>query len=411
LTDRYIPKFDLRSGGNVWSLDLRDNMLTDKAIDVLYGWLLPSLPMQFTDNNVRNYHPPPSYGQDYESSRDTTNGIVALRSDTKDDFIEHLKTNPNTNLDIDPLERRTGLTHLYLSGNKLSSAGVRKLLTQTNRLNVLDVGSVRDMTEMQFKVGRATSWDQTKSVSGIKISSNYNIKSLRIHHSLVTCMPTAMAGSASNENANTPTSFSIRHLLAAESIGRARVENNYAAFRPIDNSLMETLELTGVPTKSYGFLIDRLVAFLEACRKQEVELSGARVTTHRRAPEVLPGLKTLRLEFIPPNDLESTAPSHRGSVSGDSDADAFSAASNKDFSFFSDADELERPLQRLDADSRSSTGFRDMPLSEAGPLKDVVEELKKARREAGENKWGGNLEIMLPQSTQPSTEWRGGIFS
>ncbi|KIM96461.1 hypothetical protein OIDMADRAFT_20811 [Oidiodendron maius Zn] len=161
------------------------------------------------------------------------------------------------------------------------------------------------------------------------------------------------------------------------------------------NCVIESLTLTGIPTKSYGYLIEKLIEFLDACRMQEEELSNARVTTHRRAPQVLPGLKTLRLEFLPPDTLESTRSAARGSISGDADAEAFSAASNEDFSFFSE--DIKPPIRRLTLGSRGNSDVEQSTDTKEKPLRDVVEELKRARREAGGNKWRGDLELLLPQ--------------
>ena len=397
LTDRYIPKLELRSGRNLWSLDLRDNFLTDTAIETLAGWFLPTLPLRFSDPTLGLYYLPPIYGREHEPSQDGTDGTVALRSDTKDDFLQHMGTGPQARVDIEPLLKQTGLTHLYISGNKITSAGVRQLLSKTNRLNVLDVGSVRDTKDTQFKSRRAISWDQVRSPSSLGIANSYNLKSLRIHHSIVTCMPTITVASASNEGARIPTRYSLQNLLAAEGIGHARIKGGTSTFTPMKNCILETLTLTGIPTKSYGHLVEKLIAFLVACRKQEQELADARVTTHRRAPPVLPGLKTLRLEFLAPDSVD---PTHRGSVSGDPDAEVFSEASKEDFSFF--PDEAERPATPVRRPTLSDVGNSDVgpaPAARDPPLLDVLEELKRARREAGENKWGGNLEIILPLSS------------
>ena len=397
LTDSYLPRFELRRGYNLWSLDLRDNFLTDATINSLAGWFYPTLPLQFRQTSVGLYQLPPQYGRDQDLLQDGTDGTVAFRSDSKDDFLRHMALHSHTaNMpDADPLFKHTGLTHLYLSNNKFTSTGIRKLLANTNRLHVLDVGTVRDTDDTQFKSRHAISWDQVKGASSLIIANSYHLSSLRIHHSIMTCMPTVTVASANNEGARSPTSYSLQHLEAAEELGQSRILNKIITFAPMKNCVIESLTLTGIPTKSYGYLVEKLIEFLDACRKQEEELSNARLTTHRRAPQVLPGLKTLRLEFLPPDTLESTRSAARGSISGDADAEAFSAASNEDFSFFSE--DIEPPMRRLTLGSRGNSDVGQSTDTKEKPLKDVVEELKRARREAGGNKWGGDLELLLPQ--------------
>jgi hypothetical protein len=396
LTDNYLPRLGLRNGHNLWSVDLRDNFLTDGCITSLSDWFLPMLPLRSPFASGL-YRPPPRYGGYHESTQDE---VVALRSDTKDDFMQHMERNSHATdmADVDPLLRHTGLTHLYIAGNKITSNGVRQLFLLTNRLNVLDIGTVRDRStfDTQFKSRHAISWDQAKMSASLGITNSYSLSSLRIHHSIVTCMPTVTVASTGNEGARTPTSYSTQYLHAAEEIARSRILKGATSFVPMKNCIIETLTLTGIPTKSYGYLIEKLIAFLAACRKQEEELSKARVTTNRRAPQVLPGLKTLRLEFLPPDTIEATPSRGRGSISGDPDAEAFSAASDEDFSFF--AEPMDRPIHRLSWNSGENSELGQDSAATDETLKDVVEELKRARREAGENKWGGNLELVLPHT-------------
>lgn len=395
LTDSCLPKFGIRNGHKLWSVDLRENLLTDAAISSLSDWFLPKLPLRFSHPTVGLYRHPPTYHQNQQSSDNSADETMPHRSDTADDFLRHMAANPHVieNAETDPLLRHTGLTHLYLADNKITADGVRQLLLLTNRLHVLDVGISRDSKDTLFKSRHAVSWDHGQSYPSLGIANSYHLSSLRIHHSIITCMPT-VSPVAGNEGITSPSTYSLRHLYAAEKLARGRTYKGTPGFTPMKNCIIETLILTGIPTKSYGFLIEKLISFLHACRNQERELANLRTNTHRRAPEVLPGLKTLRLEFLPPDTIESIAFAGRGSVSGDPDADVFSEASNEDFSFFTD--NTERPAQRLSLDSRENSSVGQKSTDIDGPLKDVVEELKKARREAGENKWGGNLELVLP---------------
>ena len=135
---------------------------------------------------------------------------------------------------------------------------------------------------------------------------------------------------------------------------------------------------------------------------------------------MVPGLRVLRLEFQKVTDTTPLTPS---SVSGDKDADAFHELSERDFSFFA----AERPplppasmkagssrrgstFSKADAAVSGSAGRRASSAMvrsdgsgpvvgqsrEMGELKDVVEELKRFRREPGG--WKGELQLLFPES-------------
>ncbi|KAF4629590.1 hypothetical protein G7Y89_g8555 [Cudoniella acicularis] len=138
LTDNLLPLEVLETDFKLWSLDIRDNLLTDQTIE--RSWRDENL----FENVPRYYRDAPNE----ETIRFDT--IVPLRPDDEAGFTSylrqhgHLAQHHRPVLDeSDPLLRTTGLTHLYISGNKLTFNGVRRLLLLTNRLQVLDIGSAR----------------------------------------------------------------------------------------------------------------------------------------------------------------------------------------------------------------------------------------------------------------------------
>ena len=214
------------------------------------------------------------------------------------------------------------------------------------------------------------------------------IEDLRIHHSLVTCVPTIGQG-------RLDLGYTPQHLHKAEKF--SEIEFQAAAFNPLCNYRLTSLTLTDIPLKSTGPTINRLITFLRLCARQEAILraastSGPRKTRH--SPRLLPGLRRLRLEFIQERSgMDDIGPS----VSGDQDADEFQAQSQGDFSFFADEKMPSSPMSR-----RSSVwgggGSAKSSLAELVETKDVCEELKIFRR--GENeggKWSGKLELVVPR--------------
>jgi hypothetical protein len=429
----------------LWSLDVRSNLFTDATVELLLAHFflepIPKSERARTDDqhlfeDVPEYQSPRDHG-DAWSHHDR---IVPLRPDSADPFMKHIlehNTFPSINDHPlggeDPILGGTGLTHLYISGNKLSSRGVNRLLTGTNRLQVLDVGSVEATSSSSFEmlyIPYTTAYAQldSKSVDGLARESRSRIENLRIHHSLVTLVPTILKAGASTNGYSAPL------VKAAEKIGQNHFRS-LSAFSPLDNYRITTLTLTDIPTKSYGFTISRLIDLLIQCKAQEERLCETTTTvrgkakySHRRAPQLLPGLKTLRLEFLP-EDTSTQLPPSGGSVSGDRDADTFLAESMGDFSFFDDPNTMSSVSRResaiaVGAPSTTASGTRYFPgipvaridtgkskldrgmqrpgspdllsYSEEGMAMDVVEELKKFRAGQAE-KWSGKLELVFPR--------------
>lgn len=170
---------------------------------------------------------------------------------------------------------------------------------------------------------------------------------------------------------------------------------HWTTFSPLDNFRLRELTLTGMPTKSFGPILCRLREFLALCAKQERILAAARAgVTHRRSPEVLSGLRVLRLEFVDVAvERGGVAVGGFASVSGDRDADVFLEESRGDFSFFDEAPSVASPVAALEASRRRV-------LEEAarvrGPcLVDVVAGLKEFR-DTAVLRWGGWLELVFP---------------
>lgn len=157
---------------------------------------------------------------------------------------------------------------------------------------------------------------------------------------------------------------------------------------PSDNHGVRHLTLTDIPKMSYGPTIKQLVKFLDACAEQEALLVKVKkeMVKNRRAPEILLGLRTLRLEFIHPELRVSGARGGFSAATGDEDAERFLAESVGDFSFFENEGEGSR--------DKGKEKEKVMEFEPREELLDVVDALKAYRVE-NKGKWSGKLEIVF----------------
>jgi hypothetical protein len=391
LTNGLLPECILSSHCCLWSLDIRHNFLDDQVLEVLNAKCFASkFPKPAEDAYL--YELPPTYDR-YDMLPIDALGPIILRSDTKEAF---LKPSILHGIDShDPLLYPTGLTHLYLSNNKFTAEGIETILRHSNRLQVLDIGTVRTSFGPYLHIpehpNRCTIWAQNHARTLIKREFSPVLASLRIHHSIVTLVPTITAKTSDL----VPSSYKPEYLKQAEALGQNLRSKGNTSFIPMENCSIKCLTLTGIPTKSYGFTIGRLKNFLRAASDQEKYLTGLQGGTSRRAPQLLKGLKTLKLEFLPEDSSSPFSPIG-GSISGDRDADAFLEESMGDFSFFEG--EKENESRRGSVITPVSTGGSSSwggAKSGEEPVLDVVEELKKFRRKSGE-RWGGKLVLLSP---------------
>ncbi|KAK3906469.1 hypothetical protein C8A05DRAFT_40741 [Staphylotrichum tortipilum] len=232
-----------------------------------------------------------------------------------------------------------GITHLHLNGNRISAAALAKLIRSSpGQLQHLECDS------LSFSLpdaAPAPSWLSRARLSGILGGAHLfrpvfsaNLQALRVHHSLVTQLPTL-------ELDGSPPLSPLESLWAAETLLLPRVELAYPeAFVPDMNPRLQSLVLTHIPRWSTGPLAEQLISFLRLASAQERAIQDARAAC-RRAPATVRGLRHVRLEFAPD-------PREEGGLDGDSDSDAAAAAagfdaaavmddSSKEFSFFGES--------------------------------------------------------------------------
>ncbi|KAG6291647.1 hypothetical protein E4U46_000900 [Claviceps purpurea] len=316
----------------LWSLDISDNSITDNVIQSMKAWCMPRLSLSSEEDRFIGarlvyrgggtdlYGPflsledeesggPLSHAERYcvdapryvaESSladqyhcQSRSDGTTISRQDTVEAAVTHL-TGDDAHARGEEYKQSVGLTHLRLSHNALSAVGIQKLLHVSN-------GGIEDLAcdSMLFlprvaQHGRF--WPPNVSLRGILGAAHCfgpamsrNLRTLRIHHSVVTNIPTLAMHGASRKACS----------LVAETIIRERIDSMFPeTFLPDTNPRLYSLTLTCLPRFSSGPLITKLIQFLKLLSVQEGIIQDiARTMPSRRSPELWRGLRHLRLEF------------------------------------------------------------------------------------------------------------------
>ncbi|KAI8634279.1 hypothetical protein F5Y19DRAFT_207317 [Xylariaceae sp. FL1651] len=189
---------------------------------------------------------------------------------------------------------RGGVTHIYLNGNNLTTDGIGRLLrTSLGRiehfecdhcLNVPPISSQND-SRQQIRV---------EGLFGLShlfrpvISSN--LRSLRVHHSIVTQVPSIIA-----DGLSLATAIRLSEDFFFKSIGRTYPQR----FVPNLNPRIASLTLTNIPARSTGPVIEQLSSFLDLVSMQQNAIRQAKIEMDDRHSSILSGLRHLRLELDP----------------------------------------------------------------------------------------------------------------
>ena len=363
----------------LWSLDVRDNNLTDKAIEVLLKWgIMPDIPRRYTrvDDDIR-YEAPPLY--DNQHLMIDLDEFPQVRHDDVERFSAELYDGrPSSNMNAfsansNGLNVSTGITNLYLSGNKFTPDAIKTLLRRGTTLQVLDIGSVRDeLIELALKQTYVRCLSLHAISEYLTAKHAPPIEILRVHHWIVTQTPTILTSGN-------------QHLTIKSLIPQTYYDKGIPTLLPSMNYRIRNLTLTAIPRQCDRQFLGKLIMFLNGARDQEQELAALK--NHRRAPPKLSGLRVLRLEFLPEVVRQPSV-----SVSGDSDADTFHKASEGDFSFF------EKEVRESKGEGKGKGKERGPAPAEEPESLDLVEALKEYRGK--EPKWGGRLELVFPSEEE-----------
>ncbi|KAL6864505.1 hypothetical protein J3F83DRAFT_766536 [Trichoderma novae-zelandiae] len=297
-----------------------------------------------------------------------SDGSVPVRPDTLDGVLD-LLSRPGVSDAADHLPRSRGITHLHLSGNRLTATGIQQLLIYSEgHLELFDCE--RMLLFPPKRTTTTTTHPPRPKVSRLFVSSfmrmsgllgsahlirpvfSCNLRVLRIHHSLVTNIPTlAMDGLRSIECAYLAEKGLLPHLEKAYMI----------PFLPDMNPRLQSLTLTCVPRHSFGPLVYRLAFFLRLLSLQEEALSILKTKIEAesgRPLRLVSGLRHLALELEPRTAEEPL----------DFDATKLMISGDTPFSFFDTP--LTETSKAQPKKSRSIDVWRENPdPSEAPPVK------------------------------------------
>jgi hypothetical protein len=178
-------------GTRVRFLDLRNNLLTDMAVrSLLQACFMPPETLLGEISAVRSR----TQNGSWASSLRTYTADILRRPDLDGKFLEVL-THPLTGRSLFENLPHVGITHLYISDNKLSVEGLASLLA-SERLHLLDAGTVDTAKSLGQNQHTLSPHDQTDStgmfpgaeklIPILATSAKDNLVYLRVHHSVVT---------------------------------------------------------------------------------------------------------------------------------------------------------------------------------------------------------------------------------
>lgn len=189
-----------------------------------------------------------------------------------------------------------GITHLYLNGNRFTVSGIERLVR-------ISPGTLQHF-ECDYPLCLRNRLDEadrerSRSIRGYGFINSFHLfrpvfssdlRSLRIHHSFVTRVPTLTV-----EDASFASSLRLAEARIFGNIQRAYPKS----FVPDTNPRLKKLVLTNVPARSIGPIIDQIVGFIKLLAQQQSQVRDAQKGLHGRGPSSLPGLQVLGLEVEP----------------------------------------------------------------------------------------------------------------
>ncbi|DAA75996.1 TPA_exp: Leucine Rich Repeat domain protein [Trichophyton benhamiae CBS 112371] len=349
-------------------LDIRDNRLTDRGLNMLVNHCF--LLNDGDGASIReNLHFGPLTGALLADS---------TQSEQLGDQLLDLFTRRLSGLSALEELPHVGLTHLYVSGNKISVSGLIDIL-HTKRLNVLDAGALSPGME--------------KLIPELKSPIARNLTYLRIHHSILKRQGDVKKELLKGVLTDGKESSMIQRLLEKRPAIYKTNTDQSIYLHPSNIAHIRTLVLTDVPAfvPSPSPVISSITQFISACADEALLASLQAESNYSLPPgqyhakavqqhaKELFALRAIVLEISPGKKFEkpesSSAwvptgyyqPDTFKSSTGDLDSENLWAAAANDFSFF-DEDETR---------STSSSSAALPPVR----MVDVVVELAAFRRE------------------------------
>lgn len=325
-------------GHQLWSIDFSDNDLGDSLITVLYDFAVDCVPLRRfyssrffeiegklsttatpgvyalleSEFSAKFNHPDryltdsplytPNDGMDgsVTTARDDSSryarltGQEPIRGDSADDVIKVLSAASDPAASMAPVRSSSILltqkrvTHLHLNALPLTTDAVECLLGNNTRfIEHFECDQVTQLLPIPKP-------NKLYAVTGIihifRPVYLPNLRVLKIHHSLVTNVPTLrnVPGQDLENVWRSETVFSKKNDLAFPQL-----------FVPDMNPRLVSLTLSHIPQHSTGIVTARLVDFIKLAAAQECNIERLRASTPRRGPTLLPGLRRILLEFEP----------------------------------------------------------------------------------------------------------------
>ncbi|KAL8397382.1 hypothetical protein RB594_004197 [Gaeumannomyces avenae] len=377
LEDDTAVLLGIRLMRQLWSLDLGGNRLTEHGllgllscclsprvfqsddrfsvegkVHVTQNTLLneygPYVVITESDHSAAHNHPDrhfadtPAYQMrdDEPATTQRPDGTAPVLGDGPDDLIHVLSRGPGGDpigaplanvLASRPCQGFLGLSHLTVDGNRISLNGLQKAIRRSyGAFEHLDCEMLMMRPPPASPSG--THLSPSARICGFIGGSHLLrpvvsscLRSLRIHHSLVTQVPTILS-----LEETTP---SLANIWVAEELllpGVELADTPTGAFAPDMNPRLTSLTLTNLPRRSTGRLIQKLANFVELAYEQERAIldTAAALQTSRRSPTLLAGLRRIRLEFEPDLIHEAVEDLDRGD-------NPTSGGHDVEFSFFS----------------------------------------------------------------------------
>lgn len=315
---------------------------------------------------------PPLYNKDdEEESRDRHKkltrlvGIERIRGDSVDDAITVLAGGIHDPVPVTAewpsrVPPPGGLTHLHMNGLEVSLESVQNMLNDSSGyLEHLECDQARFLLSSHKERGMWLSkapWLSTGTVLYGFFGSAYlfrpvvssNLRVLKIHHSLITNVPTVLSKSTSV----------LENIWVAEKLFHGPIDLAYPqTYVPDMNPRLYSLTLAHIPRYSASIIAKRIINFLKLLAAQEQGIEQTKKIVPHRGPLVLRGLRHICLEFEPEAQMEMASLNTDDDV--DEALDEFSSFSLADSSW----DAAVTPPVDLFQPSRQSIGIRSTSTS------------------------------------------------
>lgn len=254
-----------------------------------------------------------------------------------------------------------GLTHLHMNGLEVTLESIQSMLNSSSGyIEHFECDQARLISSSHGERWEWLSkapWLSTGTVLYSFSGSAYlfrpvissNLRVLKVHHSLVTNVPTVVSKSTST----------LENIWVAEKVFQGPIDRAYPqSYVPDMNPRLYALTLAKIPRYSPGVVAKRIIHFLKLLAVQEQAIEQTKkLVPHSRGPLVVRGLRHICLEFEP------DAQEEMDNLNTDDDVDeAIEAFSS--FSFSDSAwDSTPTPPEPKHQPRRPSSGRRSSTAS------------------------------------------------